>query len=388
VQTIAGRWADIETLFAEDADAVPVEAVDAFLLSLRGFQESGLFLRTYLGIPFLHRAERGFAPHPFTDVGEVGLALGSAAVFRDSVVSGEPEKARAAAAEVSGSLMRLLIISADKQRNTTTLYFRLFVTLVAIIVIVGLPSAWFLNRSLTRSLAREADGTAFSHTYMLAQDVERARISRELHDAVIQDMLCLMLETEKIGDTDDESEREGQIGKAVSMTAGLVRKARDICNDLIPPDFRHSELPDALRLLCLDFGAKTGIDCRAEIDGDVRLEFLALEKRLQVYRIVQESLANIAKHSGAKEAIVTTRSGRDGIIYIGISDDGKGFVSPLDDSGKIVSGADKSHLGIVSMRERAAILGASLKIESEPGGGALIRLEIPAKGASNGSVVD
>jgi len=380
IRNIVEQWAGIEILFAEGADAALVEAVDVFRLSLAKFQESSLF-RTYRTIPFLRQGERSFGAHPFSDIGEVTLALDSAAVFRDSAVSGEPEKARAAAAEISGSLMRLLVMSADKQRNLATSYFYLFAALVAFIVIVVLPVIWFLHRLLTHSLAREAEGTFFSHTYMLAQDKERARISRELHDAIIQDMRHLLLETEKIGNTDDKNEREALSGKTVPMMAGLIRKTRDICNGLIPPDFRFSELPDALRQLCLDFGEKTGIDCRAEIDPGIRLESLDMEKRLQVFRIVQEALANIEKHAEAKEAIVTMRqvaeSGQaSGVVYcLGISDDGRGFNSPLDGKGRIKTAIDKSHIGIVSMRERATILGGSLKIESEPGEGTLVRLE-------------
>ena len=157
--------------------------------------------------------------------------------------------------------------------------------------------------------------------------------------------------------------------------ADLIRTTRDICNGLIPPDFRFSELPDALRQLCIDFGKKTGIDCRAEIDGNIKLDSLTMEKRLQVFRIVQEALVNIEKHAQAKEAIVTMRSGQNGVVYIGIGDDGKGFKSPLTRNGQIISGIDKSHIGIISMKERAAILGGSLKIESEPGEGALVCLE-------------
>ena len=204
---------------------------------------------------------------------------------------------------------------------------------------------------------------------MIAQDEERGRISRELHDTIIQDMRCLLLDTEN------------------PMLTDLIRKTRDICNSLIPPDFRFSELPDALRQLCLDFGEKTGIDCRAEINQNIKLEFLTMEKRLQVYRIVQEALTNIEKHAEAKEAIVTMRQS-DGVVYVGIGDDGKGFKSPLDASGQIAASLDKSHIGIISMKERAAILGGRLRIESETGEGALVCLEIPAKEASNGSIVN
>ena len=198
---------------------------------------------------------------------------------------------------------------------------------------------------------------------MLAQDEERARISRELHDTVIQDMRCVLLEQEKA---------------APKMTE-LMKKTRDICNSLIPPDFRFSELPDAIRKLCHDFNERTEIDCRAEIDAHINLDFLSMEKRLQIYRIVQEALTNIEKHAEAKETIVTMRAGQDGVIYIGIGDDGKGFISPLDDSGQIITSMNKSNIGIISMKERAAILGGRLKIVSEEGEGALVCLEIPEK---------
>ena len=241
----------------------------------------------------------------------------------------------------------------------------------------------FLHQSLTRSLKREAEGTIFSHAYMLTQDEERARISRELHDTIIQDMRCLLLETEKIGNTNEKNEREKLSGKTVPMMADLIRKTRDICSSLIPPDFRFSELPDAIRQLCHDFGERTGVDCRAEIDENIKLEFLVMEKRLQVFRVIQEALANIEKHAEAKEAIITMRSGEDGIVYIGIGDDGKGFTSPLDNAGQIINSIDKSHIGIISMKERAAILGGRLKIVSAPAGehesgeGTLVCLEIP-----------
>jgi len=387
MQGIVEQWVGIEAAFAAGADAALVEAVDVFRLSLARFQESGLF-RIYRTIPFLHMAERNFGPQLFQEVPEVELTLGFAAVFRAYLVSGEQEKARAVAAEIWGNLARLLVISADKQRNLAALYLRLFAAIVASIVLILLPSLWFLRRSLARSMAREEEGKFFSRSYMLAQDAERTRISRELHDAVVQEMWRLMLETERIGDTDDKSEREKLSGKVVPMMAGLIQKTRDICIGLVPPDFRHRELPDALRQLCLDFGKKTGVDCRAEIDGDVKLESFALEERLQVYRIAQEALANIAKHAGANEAIVTMRSGRDGTVYVGINDDGKGFAPPLDSKGRMKADSDKSRLGIVSMRERAAILGGSLKIESEPGEGTLVRLEIPTKEASGGSAAD
>jgi signal transduction histidine kinase len=399
IQDIIDQWTDIDRHFTENGAGLIgasagalTEATGVFYQSLQQFQKSDLY-RTYRTIPYSPQTERSFSLHFSSDIQEVRIASDLALIFRDSIVSGDMEKARAVSAEISGSLIRLLAIDADTQRYIGSSYFNLLVTLIVFIVIIALL-IWFLHQSLTRSLKREAEGTFFSHSYMIAQDEERSRISRELHDTIIQDIRCLLLETEKIGNTDDRNEREKLSGKTVPMMAGLIRKTRDICNGLIPPDFRFSELPDALRQLCLDFGEKTGIDCRAEIEGNVKLEFLTMEKKLQVFRIVQEALANIEKHAGAKEAIVTMRTGQNGVgsfvVFVGIGDDGKGFIPPLDKNGQIISGIDKSHIGIISMKERAAILGGNLKIESEPGEGALVCLEFvpPQKETLDESVVN
>ncbi|MDR0503767.1 MAG: histidine kinase [Treponema sp.] len=393
IKDIVNQWIDIEQLLTafpeshtpKNSDFVEkatlLEMSDVFYQSLQQFQRSDLY-RIYRAIPFSRQTERSFNLYPITDIQEVSIVSDLALLFRNSIVSGDMEKAKTVSAEIAKYIIHLLIIDGEAQRYISASYFHLLIAFIFFISIIVLLIR-FLHQSLTRSLKREAEGTIFSHAYMLAQDEERARISRELHDTIIQDMRCLLLETEKIGNTNEKNEREKLSGKTVPMMADLIRKTRDICSSLIPPDFRFSELPDAIRQLCHDFGERTGVDCRAEIDENIKLEFLAMEKRLQVFRVIQEALANIEKHAEAKEAIVTMRSGEDGIVYIGIGDDGKGFTSPLDNAGQIINSIDKSHIGIISMKERAAILGGRLKIVSAPasereiGEGTLVCLEIP-----------
>ena len=395
IQDIVNRWNDIDRIFSAALAANPemtdsdlhetiTQASDAFFLSLEKFQMSDLY-RAYRAIPFSSRTERSFTIYAVNnDINEVGIVSELALTFRSSVIAGDMEKAKAASADISRRIINLLIIDGEAQRYIASSYFHLLIALMFFIVIIALLIR-FLHQSLTISLKMETERAVFSHAYMLAQDDERARISRELHDTIIQDMRFLLLETEKIGNTDEKKEREKLSGKTTSMMADLIRKTREICSNIIPSDFRFSELPDAIQQLCLNFGEKTGIDCRAEIDGNVKLEFLAMEKRLQIFRIIQEALANIEKHAQAKEAIVTMRL-QNNIVYIGVSDDGKGFNASND----------KSHIGIISMKERAVILGGRLRIESESGEGALVCLEIPvtlgenvfAKEASNGSAVN
>ncbi|MDR0475202.1 MAG: hypothetical protein LBH43_16205, partial [Treponema sp.] len=177
IQDVVDQWTDIDRHFsanAQDTDLTGslnfalAEAVDVFYLSLQQFQKSELY-RTYRVIPFSPRAGRSFGLHFSADIQEVGLASDLALIFRDSVASGDMEKARTVSAEISRGLIRLLVIDGDTQRYIGSSYFHLLVTLIFFIVIIAL-FILFSHQSLTRSLKREAEETFFSHAYMIAQD--------------------------------------------------------------------------------------------------------------------------------------------------------------------------------------------------------------------------
>ena len=255
-----------------------------------------------------------------------------------------------------------------------------YLTILSALVIFIVLSAfliYFLNRELKKSLRREEEGSVYSRSVLLAQEDERMRISRELHDTIAQDLRYLSLSMNKIARTEDFEEREKLCEDASNLQSELIRKVRGICEYLVPPDFRNQGLPDALRSLCLDFGRKTGIDCRIDIDmtENEKLIFPDREKPLQIFRVVQEALTNVEKHSGASEAIVLLRYDPDGSISIGISDDGRGFLLQDNRAGK-KAGSSGFHLGIRGMEERAALLGGSLEIKSEMGEGTLVRLHL------------
>ena len=123
-----------------------------------------------------------------------------------------------------------------------------------------------------------------------------------------------------------------------------------------------------------------GISCHAEIAEGANLNFLNQENQLQVFRIVQEALNNIGKHAEANKAIVILRSNPKGDIFIGVSDDGKGFDSTSGyNFPGYHAGAALPHLGIRSMEKRAALLGGRFNIKSEVGEGTMVRLELPKK---------
>ncbi len=135
---------------------------------------------------------------------------------------------------------------------------------------------------------------------------------------------------DKIGNCSDAGDREKLCNEAAASHSALIRKVRDICDFLVLPDFRFQGLSEALRRLCFDYGKRTGIDCRIDIAKNLMLGSLSEEKQLQIFRIVQEALTNVEKHSSATEAIVIMHSGSDKSLFDGISDDGKGFMPHTD----------------------------------------------------------
>jgi signal transduction histidine kinase len=149
--------------------------------------------------------------------------------------------------------------------------------------------------------------------------------------------------------------------------------------DANAPDFSRLALTDSLVQLCADFEKNTAVECRATecrmiIDKDFTPDRLSPQMQLQVYRIVQEALSNIEKHSEAKEVTLTVRNKEDKALLICVTDDGKGLVQNTAITQNPKSG---DGLGIRGMYQRAAILGASLSFVEGAGSGLTVRLEVP-----------
>jgi signal transduction histidine kinase len=344
--------------------------IDTFHDSVLAFERSGTY-RFYRFLPS-HDAKRIFSPSQPVEIPEIFSTLELTLAFRESLVKGDWEQAQALSGNISVSLINLLLLGGEVERFTAAAYLRLLVLFVTFIFL-AIVIIFVFEKALIRSRRKETEDAGFSNDILIAQEKERSRISRELHDTIAQDLRYLSLGMNKIGRTEDKTAREKLCNDAALMQSDLIRKVRDICDYLVPPDFKFQGLGDALRRLCLDFGTRTGIDCRIEISEEMKPDFLTEEKQLQVFRIVQEALANVEQHTKATEAIVTMRSA-DGEVFIGISDDGKGF--ELNQSGK----PDSKTLGIRSMKQRAALLGGSLEIKTEPGEGTMVRLRFPEGG--------
>jgi len=178
---------------------------------------------------------------------------------------------------------------------------------------------------LEKAEIKEQHSLAFSQETIMAQERERSRIARELHDTVAQDILQLSLQTEIMNKETDTSKRSLLCGEIVGGQREIMKRIKNICENLIPPDFQRHRLGDALQTLCYNFQQRTNIECQIKIQEDLQLNTLNSDIQLQCFRIAQECLTNIEKHSKAAECSALVYRGEAGEIIISVSDDGKGF---------------------------------------------------------------
>ncbi|MFP3043776.1 histidine kinase [Treponema primitia] len=232
-------------------------------------------------------------------------------------------------------------------------YFRLLWLLVLFISLL-MVFLGYIYLAMRKARERESQSAAFSSLALEAQETERRRIAAELHDTVLPDL----------------------------RDTPAAARIREICSRLMPPDLSRFSLKDSLISLCDSFVKRTGIECIVEIEESLDFSGLSGEHRLHLYRIAQESLNNIGKHSHAKQAVLVARQGspetrgflgKERPLLFSISDDGEGLQSR---GGMQIEGAEDG-FGMRTMRQRAAILGAHIDFISVEGGGLMVCVKIP-----------
>jgi len=202
----------------------------------------------------------------------------------------------------------------------------------------------------------------------LARAEERERIAREIHDTLAQDLTAIALQIEaSLSELklDPDGTRE-RLERALEVTRGSLEEARRSVLNLRAAPLAGKSLPDALAALGRRFTHETGIRVGIDAGGAVRLP-VSVEGEL--FRIAQEALANVRAHADAHQVTIALRE-REGRVTLSIRDDGIGFTPPAVGEG---------HHGLAGMRERAWLLGGSLRIRSRPGKGTTISATVPVE---------
>lgn len=205
-----------------------------------------------------------------------------------------------------------------------------------------------------------------------AQEDERRRISRELHDDTAQSLTSLALVLKTVEDTEDHPALREQLREVRREVESSIEGVRRLARDLRPSTLDDLGLPAAVDWYVQAFSSRTGIevDFRSHL-GAARLPE-AVE--LSLYRIVQEALTNVVKHAQASRAsVLLTRTPKS--VVLRISDDGAGLpVEPGRPS-------EPAGVGLYGMRERAELIGGRLSLRSSPGHGLEVEAEAPLHGS-------
>lgn len=203
------------------------------------------------------------------------------------------------------------------------------------------------------------------------QEAERMGLGAELHDTIVQDVKALKL---FIGQLESRIEKTEEIDDFLSKINQLTKRSLsllyNILNRLVPPELSREDFKRVLLSLCGEFKKNSGIECVFYVEPGARLNALTGDIRLQLYRVVQEALTNVARHSKATECIISVREENNRIIMF-ISDDGIGLGerNPSEKS-------DTGGFGLRGMESRIAIVGGNFRVRWDEDG-TEIRLEIP-----------
>lgn len=221
-----------------------------------------------------------------------------------------------------------------------------------------------LELAFLRMMQRlEAERRRAGSAALAAQEQERARVARELHDEVNQSLTGVLLRLEAAREA-SSPELEPQLAEIKALANQAMRELLSLARQLRPTAL------DDLGLAAATAGQVERLD-RGEVEAEFAAEGdfsdLGDDAQLVVYRVAQEALANAARHSGAARLAVDLRRRSDGGVDLEIVDDGRGFAFDESEGG----------LGIAGMRERALLIGGELTIESRPGRGTTVHLSVP-----------
>jgi signal transduction histidine kinase len=218
---------------------------------------------------------------------------------------------------------------------------------------------------LSRRVARET-----VRRIVEAQELERRRLSAELHDETGQALTSILLRLKTIEEAEGTDELSSAVAELRELVVATLQDVRRLAVELRPKALDDFGLVPALERLTSSFAEQTGI--AVELESRLPESRLPSEVETVLYRVVQEALTNVVKHAHA-ERVSIVLSGRDGAVAAVIEDDGRGFVRERLDNEL----SEGDGLGLVGMRERVALVDGRFTVESAEGAGTTIAVEIP-----------
>ena len=258
--------------------------------------------------------------------------------------------------ETSGSLTEITMVKKNGTKATIQLS-------TSVIYSNGIPTAFqHIARDITLEKRMRENLRYYLGEVTKAQEDERKRIARELHDDTIQDLVVLAREIDEISDskhvlTEKDKDRLEDIRQQINT---IISNVRSLSQDLRPPTLDRLGLVPALEWLGSNIKTRSGINVGVKVFGEERK--LNNDVELLLFRITQEALSNVLRHSQATDSNVLIEFTKKR-IQITIVDNGRGFEPPEVTDDLVKSG----RLGLAGMQERIKLVDGIIKIESKPG---------------------
>jgi signal transduction histidine kinase len=232
----------------------------------------------------------------------------------------------------------------------------------------GRPALLAVVRDLTgRRMAME-QLAMLSSKVLVAQEEERARLSRDLHDGLGQTLTALRFELDWLAKKAGQSAELPSFEQATGLLQTSAQELRRICRGLRPSMLDDLGLESAARQLVEEFEEHSAITAELVVAMDEEAPPIESDKALCAYRVLQEALTNVNRHSKATSVRVELVADRTE-LRISVEDDGKGFEAS--------NGKRLTHLGIAGMRERSKLAHGTLELHSEVGKGTRVVLRVP-----------
>jgi signal transduction histidine kinase len=239
-------------------------------------------------------------------------------------------------------------------------------------------AAVFLGYWVSREKAARQRAKAYAMHVVDAQEKERQRIARDLHDESVQTLVLLCRELDALKSSQALLPPAMEtLQKARKTAEAAAAGLRDFARELRPPILDDFGMVAAIRKLLMDFMDRAGINGQLTVAGGERR--LPADLELGMFRISQEAISNVEHHAGATNvAVVIAFADKD--VSLDIQDNGRGFIVPVHAESVVIGDS----LGLVGMKERAELLGGRLEIQSSLGKGTRIKASIPLDGTGAG----
>jgi signal transduction histidine kinase len=235
------------------------------------------------------------------------------------------------------------------------------------------------RRLLKQSRHMQRQLRHLSHQILQAQEEERMRISRDLHDEIAQTLVGINVQLAALTREAAGGPKglQQQIARTQRLVEKSVEKVHQFARKLRPALLDDLGLIPALHSFMKGFAKNTGV--RTSLTAFAAVERLDTAKRTVLFRVAQEALTNVARHAQASRVEVSIQKLPD-CVCMKIKDDGKSFQVE-----RVLNGKGSKHLGVLGMRERLEMIGGSFEVESAPGAGTSITAQIPLGTTARGA---